>query len=259
LLAPENTMAAFRPAIEDWGADMIELDVHLTADGRVVVIHDPMLERTTNGTGPVAARTLAELRALDAGYNFTTDGGRTFPFRGKGVRIPTIEEVLEELPPIRLTVEVKAAAAQRTTFAAIRKANAEERVVAASLHASERTLFAEYHGPRSASVEQVRPFYVLSRMGLGRVWAPAVDVMQLPEIMGGRRIVSPRLIRDLHAHGIAVQVWTVNVRADMERLLAWGVDGVQSDRPDILADVMTERFGRPAAPVRTRSSTRGME
>jgi glycerophosphoryl diester phosphodiesterase len=253
LLAPENTMAAFRSAIDDWGADMIEMDVHLTKDGHVVIMHDPMLDRTTNGTGKVADHTLDELRQLDAGYRFTTDGN-TFPFRGTGVKIPTVGEVLGDLPPIRLTIEVKAAAAQRPLFAAIRQANAEQRVIAASLHASERTLFAEYHGPTSASAEQVRPFFALSRLRLGRLWAPKVDVMQLPELMRGRRIVSPRLIRDLHTHGIAVQVWTVNKREDMERLIDWGVDGVQSDRPDILADVMTEKLGRPAAPARGRAS-----
>src|SRR5438105_15395633 len=89
LLHPENTMLAFRSAIDDWAADMIELDVHLTADGKVVVIHDPMLERTTNGRGRVAEHALAQLKALDAGYNFSTDA-RTFPFRGKGDQIPTV-------------------------------------------------------------------------------------------------------------------------------------------------------------------------
>jgi glycerophosphoryl diester phosphodiesterase len=246
-------MAAFSPAIVDWGADMIELDVHLTKDRRVVVIHDPTLDRTTNGTGTVAEHTFDELRQLDAGYRFTPDG-KTFPFRGKGVQIPTVEEVLQELPPIRLTIEVKAAAAQRPLFEAIRRADAEQRVVAASLHAAERTLFSEYKGPQSACAEQVRPFFVLSRLRLARFWAPRVAVMQLPEMMGGRRIVSQRLIRDLHAHGIAVQVWTVNKREDMERLIDWGVDGVQSDRPDVLADVMTEKLGRPPAPVRRRES-----
>jgi glycerophosphoryl diester phosphodiesterase len=244
-------MAAFRSAIDDWGADMIEMDVHATRDGHAVVIHDPTVDRTTNGAGRVADLTLAEIRQLDAGYRFTADS-KTFPFRGKGVQVPTIEEVLGSLPPIPLTVEVKAAAAQRPLFDAIRKADAEQRVVAASLRAAERTLFGEYKGPMSACAEQVKPFLALSRIRLSRLWGPRVDVMQLPELMKGRRIVSQRLIRDLHARGIAIQVWTVNKRADMERLLEWGVDGVQSDRPDILADVMTEQLGRPAAPARRR-------
>jgi glycerophosphoryl diester phosphodiesterase len=249
LLAPENTLTAFRGAIASWGADMIELDVRATADGHCVVIHDATLDRTTDGTGPVSARRLAELKELDAGYHFTPDSGQTYPYRGQGIRIPTIAEVLYELPAIRITAEVKAAAAQRPLFEAVRAAGAEQRVVAASLRLADRTQFEEYSGPKSACIEQVRPFYALSRIGLGWVWAPRVDVMQLPELDHGRRIVSERLIRDLHAHGIAIQVWTVNDASDMRRLLEWGVDGVQSDRPDLLAQVLTQMFGRPPAPA----------
>src|SRR5512140_3306235 len=82
-LAPENTLPAFLSARDDWGADMIELDVHLTADGQVVVIHDPTVDRTTDGSGPVATKTLAELRELDAGYRFNT-AGRKYAFRRRG-------------------------------------------------------------------------------------------------------------------------------------------------------------------------------
>src|SRR5512142_834438 len=96
-LAPENTLPAFLSARDDWGADMIELDIHLTADGQVVVIHDPVVDRTTDGSGPVAAKTLAELRELDAGYRFTTTE-HSYPFRRQGVRIPLLAEVLEALP-----------------------------------------------------------------------------------------------------------------------------------------------------------------
>jgi glycerophosphoryl diester phosphodiesterase len=249
LVAPENTLTAFRSAVTSWAADMIELDVRATADGHCVVIHDATLDRTTDGTGPVSDRTLAELKEFDAGYHFTPDGGHTFPFRGQGIRIPTIAEVLSELPALRITAEVKAAAAQRPLFEAIRVAGAEQRIVAASLRLADRTHFNEYKGPKSACIEQVRPFYALSRVGLGRVWAPKVDVMQLPEFDHGRRIVGERLIRDLHAHGIAIQVWTVNDASDMRRLLEWGVDGVQSDRPDLLAQVLTQMYGRPHAPA----------
>src|SRR5687768_14873397 len=91
-LKPENTLAAFLDADALWQADMIELDVHATADGHCVVIHDPTVDRTTNGSGAVAAMTLAELQSLDAGYRFTADGGRSFPMRGQGIRVPTIED-----------------------------------------------------------------------------------------------------------------------------------------------------------------------
>ena len=130
-LAPENTMAAFTRALQLWQPDMFELAVHASADGACVVIHDPTIDRTTNGTGAVAALSVAQLQSFDAGYRFTPDGGRTFPFRGQGVRIPTIDEVFAAFPTIRLTIELKTAAAQKPLFAAIERASAQERVIAA--------------------------------------------------------------------------------------------------------------------------------
>jgi glycerophosphoryl diester phosphodiesterase len=253
-LAPENTLLAMRRSRDDWAADMIELDVRLSADGHVVVIHDPTVDRTTDGSGAVAAMTLEQLRAFDAGYRFTTDGGRTFPFRGQGLQIPTLDDVLEALPDMRFTVEVKAAAAQVPMFELVRRHGAQDRVVAAGIHDAVRTRFSEWTGAVSASMEQARAFYLLHRLHLGRRIAPAVDAFQVPETWGRLRIVTPRFIQDAHALGIAVQVWTVNDSADMERLFQWGVDGIQSDFPDRLSAVMTRLFGRPPAPMLRRSS-----
>jgi len=252
-LAPENTLPAFLSAHDDWAADMIELDIRLTADGVVVVHHDPTVDRTTDGAGPLAERTLAQLRELDAGYRFTPDG-RSFPFRGRGVRIPTLAEVLEALPAMRFTVEVKAPEAQRPFFEVARRLGAEGRIVAASLHDRERTLFREWPGAISASMEQVRRFYLLQRLGLARLWVPPVDVFQVPERAGRLLVCSPRFVRALHAHGVAVQVWTVNDAADMERLLRAGVDGIQSDYPDRLAHVMSRLFDRPQPPAVSRGA-----
>lgn len=117
--APENTMPAFQLAVEQ-GADAIELDVHLTRDGRLAVIHDPSLDRTTSLTGPVADRTLAQIRKADAGHHFEVGDG-SFPFRGQKVRVPTLAEVLDWLPDgIGLVVEVKARAATAATVEALR-------------------------------------------------------------------------------------------------------------------------------------------
>lgn len=255
-LAPENTLLAFRQADEAWAADMIELDVRATADGYCVVVHDPTVDRTTDGTGEVAAMTLEQLRGLDAGYRFTPDGGRTFPFRGKGIRIPTIDEVMVALPGMRLTVEVKAAAAQRPLFEAIRRARAEHRVIAAGEKDAWRTMFSGYEGPISASADQCRRFYIAHRLHLSAFRPVSADVVQLPEYWEGRRVLTPGLIRDLHAHGVDVHVWTVNDVEDVHRLLEWGVDGIVSDRPDVLSDVLTERVGRPPPPAR-RAIARG--
>src|SRR5688572_26978466 len=107
-LAPENTMAAFTGAVHDWGVDMLELDVHASADGRIVVIHDPTVERTTDGAGQVHRMSWSELRELDAGWHFRDPRGDT-SFRGRGVRLPLFEEVLEAFPRTRLNVETKTA------------------------------------------------------------------------------------------------------------------------------------------------------
>lgn len=251
-LAPENTLEAFRQAESKWAADMIELDVHASADGHCVVIHDPTVDRTTEGQGEVARMTLEELRSLDAGYRFSSDGGGTHPYRGRGLRIPTIEEVLEALPRMRFVVEVKTGAAQQPLLDAVQRAGAEDRVVAAGAEDRDRTLFPLYPGPVSASGQQCARFYFLHRLRLGRLWRVPADAVHIPETWGGRRVLTPRLVRDLHAHGLMVNVWTVNDPADMNRLLDWGVDGIITDRPDLLADILAERFGRALAPARTR-------
>ena len=247
-LAPENTMAAFARAVQLWAPDMFELDVHASADGACVVIHDPIIDRTTNGTGPVAALTVAELQSCDAGYRFTPDGGKTFPFRGQGVRIPTIDEVLTAFPAMRITVELKTAAAQKPLFAAIGRAHAQDRVIAAGEFRRFRTEFSSWKGCISACREDAIPFLALHYLKLSRFGRMNAHVVQTSERLGKRQILSPSLIRALHDKNIQVHVWTVNERADMERLLDWGVDGIITDRPDRLAEVLHERVGRPLPP-----------
>jgi len=246
-LAPENTLPAFLNGAGRWGADMIELDVQASADGHCVVMHDLLVDRTTNGTGPVAAMTLAQLRELDAGYRFTPDNGATFPFRDTGVRVPTIDEVLAALPDMRITVEVKDGAAQEPLFKAIHRFNARDRVIAAGMYDRDRSLFHRYDGAISGSLEELKPFWIRHRFGIGWLKAPPCDVVQIPETWEGRRLVTPRLARDLRRHGIPLHVWTVNETVDMHRLLDWGIEGIISDRPDLLGRVLHERTGRPLA------------
>jgi glycerophosphoryl diester phosphodiesterase len=252
-LAPENTMAAFTRAVQLWAPDMFELDVHASADGACVVIHDPTIDRTTNGAGSVAALTVAELQSYDAGYRFTPDGGKTFPFRGQDVRIPTIDEVLAAFPRMRITVEIKTAAAQKPLFAALERAQAQDRVIAAGEFRRYRTEFGAWKGCVSASREDAIPFLALHSLKLSRLARMNAHVVQTCERLGKRQILSPSLIRALHARNILVHVWTVNERADMERLLDWGVDGIITDRPDRLSEVLHERVGRPLPPGARKS------
>ena len=255
-LAPENTLASFRDAVDRWAVDMIELDGRATADGHCVVIHDATVDRTTDGTGPVSGMTLEAIRSLDAGYTFSDERGG-HPFRGRGVRVPTLDEVLDALPTLPLTVEIKDGAAQAPMLAAIRAHDAVDRVVVAGMEHRDRSLFRGYPGAVSATTRAVRVFYALHRLHLAWLWPLTADVFQVPELQpwdaateaeATRRIVSPRFVRDAHRRGVPVHVWTVNETDAMGRLLDWGVDGLITDRPDRGARVLAERVGRPLPP-----------
>jgi glycerophosphoryl diester phosphodiesterase len=247
-LVPENTMASFQEAVDRWAVDMIELDVRASADGHCVVIHDPTVDRTTDGTGAVAELTLAELQALDAGSRFRDDGGDR-SFQGRGLRIPTIEEVLETLPDTPLTVEVKIGTAQAPLFEALRRFDAADRVVVAGMDHRDRTLFGGYAGARSGSTRDVRRFYLLHRLFLGWAWRRSCEVFQVPERRGRIRLATRRFVRDAARHRLPVHVWTVNDPAAMARLLDLGVDGIITDWPDRAARVLAERTGRPLPPA----------
>lgn len=241
-------MAAFRQAVERWRADMLELDVHLTRDGEVVVIHDATLDRTTDGCGPVCERTWAELRELDAGHGFVDSDGRT-SFRGAGVGIPRLEEVLEAFPATRLAVEPKAAEAAAPLAEMVRRHGAEHRVILGAEHEASRRGARGSLAARGASRQQLRPWVLLHATSIGPLYTPPVDVFQVPETHRERRIVTPRFVEEAHRRNIPVHVWTVDEETAMLRLLELGVDGIQSDRPDVLARVLTEVAGRSPPPA----------
>jgi len=248
-LAPENTVMAFERAVRDWGADMLEMDVHLSADGEVVVIHDETLDRTTDGVGRVDQTTMSEIRSLDAGSRFVDADGAS-PFRGRGVTVPTLDEVLDAFPGVRLNVEVKAEAAAGPLVSVIARHSAEDRVLVAAEWERNRRGARGYPGPWGASRHHVFGFWLAQWLPGGGPYTPGADVFQLPEWWRGRRLVTPRFVREAHRRNIPVQVWTVDDPDDMRRLLSWGVDGIQTDRPDLLADVLTDVAGRPPPPAR---------
>jgi glycerophosphoryl diester phosphodiesterase len=243
---PENTLPAFRAAA--FRGFVLELDVKLTKDLVPVVIHDATLDRTTDGSGPVAAYTERELAELDAGYRYTPDGGRTFPYRGAGARISTLREVLAALPHARVNVEIKDGRAQEAVQETIREAGAEHRVLVAAGDRRNRSRFAAYPGPTSAGYQEMYTFYGLHQVRCTRFWRPPVDAFQMPDVHNGRRALSPRWVREAHALNMAVHVWTIDAEADMRRLLEWDVDGIITDRPDRLARVLHEVEGRSLPP-----------
>lgn len=246
-LAPENTMEAFRSAAERWEADILELDVRATADGEIVVIHDPTVDRTTDGSGRVGEMTWARIRELDAGHAFVDPEGRP-SFRGRGVRIPRFEDVLETFPRMRLNVDVKTPDAARGLVEIVRRHGAQSRVLVAAERERHRASVRDYEGPWGATRSQIRRFWLLERVGLSALFVSRADVLQVPELWEGRRIVTPGFVRAAHRRNLPVHVWTVDEEDDMRRLLTWGVDGIQTDRPDRLARVLVGAAGRPPPP-----------
>jgi len=238
VLWPENTMYAFAGAVEDLGYRYLEIDVRLTRDRVVVVRHDATLERTTNGTGPVAEWEWADLRRLDAAYWFGEEDG--FPLRGEGIGVPTLEEVLRTFPDVNVNVDLKAPGAAWAVAEVLRSCEAEDRVLIGSFHDARIARFRRITGGRvavSAGPRTVALLYGMSR--LGRTIRRPVQAYQLPFDRRGLRI-DRRLLTAVHAAGAQLHLWTVNDPTTMRDLLDLGVDGIVTDRPDLLNQVLRE-------------------
>jgi glycerophosphoryl diester phosphodiesterase len=228
--APENTLAAFDLAVRQ-GADAIELDVRLTSDGVPVVLHDATLDRTTASRGRLDALQFAGLREVDAGARFTPDRGRTYPFRGAGLRVPALAEVLREFPRIPILVEVKEPAAQEAVRRVILDHAAAERCLLASEHHAALALFREPRFAVAASGQEIGALY---RAALFRR-APQVvpyRALSVPERYHGLKVPTRRFVAMARALGCPVHVWTVNDPAAATRLWASGVAGIVTNLPD---------------------------
>ena len=234
-LYPENTMLSFAKAAE-LPIDGLEIDIHMTADGVPVVIHDATVDRTTNDTGPVHSLTLAELKKLDAGYRWTNDGGQTFPFRGQGITIPMLAEVFEAFPHLWINVDIKQERPSMVQSFAdlIRQHDMVEKMCVGSFSGRNVADFRKElpEVAKSGSAWEVRWLFILSKLRLDRLYWKHPHVMQIPEYEGNIHLVTPRFVQAAHRNNVAVHVWTVNETAVMQRLLSIGVDGLISDFPN---------------------------
>jgi len=245
--APENTMEAFAIAVE-LGFRCLETDVHLTRDGQLVAFHDDRLDRVTDRVGAIADLPLAEVRAADAGHTFTADGGRTFPFRGRGVRIPLLREVLERWGDVRVNIDPKSDACVAPLARMLEALGAWERVCVGSFSdARLRRLRRLGHGractsmgPRAVAVARVLA-------GAGVMPRLGADCIQVPLRRGRVAIVTAGFVRAAHRCGLPVHVWTIDDAPAMHALLDIGVDGIMTDALRVLAGVFAER-GLPIAP-----------
>lgn len=243
-LFPENTIEAFKYSV-NLGVDVLELDIHSTSDGKLVVLHDRTIDRTTNGKGNVSDLTLEDLKKLDAGYKFTTDGGQTFPFRGRGITIPTLEEVFAAFPTMTFNIEPKQQTPSITKplCSILREKNATGNVIVGSFR---QEVLDEFRAEcsevaTSASPAEASQFLAYYKTGIAASYTPPMQALQVPENVGYLNVVSKDFVEAAHKLNLKVHVWTINKPEDMQRLLDIGVDGIMTDYPDRLLNLLNNR------------------
>lgn len=250
---PENTITSFQAALAS-GADGLEADLRLSADGVVVVIHDPVLQRTTNGAGSISSTTIANLRNLNAGYWFTTDGGITYPFRGIGLQIPTLEELLVHFPSTPLYLDLKTGDRPLLDrcIALIEKYGRWHDATLLVYKNRKKDIDQSVKKFPLLRVGHRRPdivrFCLLSRLRLASLFSPKAQSVQVPIRFGRLSPVGPRLVKDSHRAGIQLHIWTVDDEKDMLRYLKMGVDAIYTNLPGrlrALIDTAAEREYQP--------------
>ncbi len=242
---PENTLESFRAAVA-LGVQYLELDIHMTRDGEVVVSHDDRLERNCGCAGIIREMTYAELASADAGRMFTLDGA-AFPFRDKGLRVPRLAEVLAAFPKLRIEIEVKqiAPSVVAPMLGVIDRAGIRRSVFVSSEHQEPldeiRKLAPEI--PTNFSYLETGVFF--QAMGTRDAnYRPPGDAVQIPRSYESWQLVTPESVEFAHRLGLEVHVWTVNEEAEMTELLDMGVDGLISDYPARALDVVRGRMAR---------------
>ncbi|HEY6628952.1 MAG TPA: glycerophosphodiester phosphodiesterase [Acidimicrobiia bacterium] len=238
-LWPENTMEAFSQAVA-LGFRFLETDLHVTADGVLVCIHDDTVDRTTEGTGPVSGFRFEELAGLDAGFRHNAAGG--YPFRGAGVSVPSLEEAVTRLPDASFVVDLKGEGQVDLLAALIERLSLHDRLIVGSFSDQRLDEFRSATGGRVATSSGPmlsRMWLLTSRVGRGA--GGQASALQLPTQVRGIKVVDKRLVDTAHNNGLQVHVWTVNDPAEMESYLDMGVDGIISDRPDLLRDLLISR------------------
>ncbi len=243
--APENTVASFDLAVTQ-GAEAFELDVRITADGVPVVFHDPTLVRTTGRAGAIGTTAAAELGRLDAGTTYSPDNGLSYPFRGQGIGVPTLAEILRRYPSMPILMELKEAAAADRVREVVEAADAVDRVVVASFLARALEPFPSPPFLIGASRRDILSLFVRSRIGLGprkgrnpRCYAVPIryrDLIPVP---------TPKFVAAANRFGRPVHVWTVNDVATAAGLWDTGCAAMITNYPGLLLEARNRRFGAP--------------
>ncbi len=240
---PENTIPSFKRAAE-LGADVLEYDIHFTKDKKFAVIHDDTLGRTTNSAGRIEGYTLGELKKLDAGYMFSPESGKTFPHRGKGYSIPSLEELLNEFPSERLNIDLKSNSLDQVEYYTdiIRRFGAEKRVLTASKHTPVLKKVRNISPDMATSfgLREIVSFFVLSALRLDVYFNFGGDALQIPVKYRGITLARESFIKRAHKKNLQVHFWTINNEDEMKYLLAMGADGIFTEDVSLLKKVLDE-------------------
>lgn len=236
---PENTLPSFARALE-LGADALETDLHLTADGHVVASHDATLSRMAGVPVVIRRATLEELRRCDVGWGFVDRDGRR-PFEGRGLRVPTLEELLDAFPGVSWNVDVKQRAPSMVgpVLELLRRKRAEQRVLVASFDAAtlRAVRAAGYSGRTGLGLTEVLRLYAAPLAAL-KAMRPGGGAVQVPPRAQGLRLDTPGFVAKCHALGLRVDYWTIDDPVEAERLLKLGADGIMTDDPAAIAPVL---------------------
>lgn len=271
-LNPENTLEAFAASVA-LGSDMIEMDVRLTKDGRLVTCHGTNVNRTSNGSNSVSELTLAELKVLNFGCRFTNSAGFQ-PFLERPAHIAALEELFQSYSNLPMTIEIKdrgevGRRAAGILSALLVKYQMTPRVVVACFDDATLNAFRHVAGPSVATSSargETRTFVLMERLRLDRLWLGGAVVAQVPadpRDASGWILARSHLIRAAHARNMAVHFWTVNEPEEMHRLIGMGADGLITDYPDRLKALLgqperIEGIGRRTAHVNADDNRRAI-
>ncbi|WP_108671683.1 glycerophosphodiester phosphodiesterase [Peribacillus acanthi] len=247
-LAPTNTMVAFQQAV-NMGVDALEFDIHITKDGELVTIHDPTVDRTTEGVGKVSEMTLEQIQKLDAGYQFQDLDGN-FSYRGKGVYIPTVEEVFSTFPNMKMVMEIKndnpseridEIAAKLWKLIEIHKL--QDKVLIAAFDQTIIDTFNSYSKGKVALAggkQEIKKFVVYHTLFLRNLYQPKVDAIEVPVKESIFDLTKKNLIDGAHRRGMDVHYWTIDDKDQMKQLIKNGADGIITNRPDLMLQLLNE-------------------
>ncbi|MCH8532871.1 MAG: glycerophosphodiester phosphodiesterase [Saccharospirillum sp.] len=251
---PDSTFIAFDHAI-DVGADILEMDLHLTRDGEVVVLHDTRVDRTTDGQGRVRDLTLAEIKQLNAAYWWPyhplddvakerVPRDLDFPYRSQHPTIPTLREMLERYPEHRFIIDLKDKSddLREATMAIIEEYDRWSSILIASFHNETlAAVRAEYPQAMTLATEtQVRTLYILHWFRLEHLMRTPVKGLAIPMRSGPINLATPRFVAAIRRTGMPLYFWTINEEEDMRKLIEMGVDGIITDRPERLQQIKQE-------------------